>query len=481
MTHHGKLTLPWGHRPGPPRRTVGPGLKTQESSSFLEGAQLKEKKKIPWGKIALGAGSGLAALGAAVSPVGSAFIQEHHLAQCVGLSDPVDLLDLSVDVSRLVGVPGEESTAQQNAEWWKSLSPEKQEELLRESPSVIGNLEGLPSVVKDRANRQTLRSEISRLESVEEDLQEKVKSQGEDVPYTLEAKLPGMRLEAIGERLGDLNRIDTALQGGENRYLLTLDNIDGENVHAAISQGNPDYADHIAVTVPGVNTTVRALKGMLSEGNSVQKEAYRQLQQAGREGETIATVAWTGYDTPHVNGSFCEKVSGGLDAAGTAKARQGAEDLNDFFQGLEASYAGSGDPNVTALGHSYGSLTTSLALQNGGHSVDSFVVYGSPGISLDKFSDLGIEPGQAYEMTARGDKVPELVGKIEWFGEPTKSNPDFVHLSTEPTVIDGLEYEGAYAHADYPHNGTNGRLRVSGYNMASVVAGLPQNTVSAIS
>lgn len=483
MTHGGPLTQTlgktrlsgFGSRPGPPARSNEfPPLRA-EPEDRLEVAREFEKKGLPWGKIALGFGSGIAAIGAAFSPAGSAFIQEHHLAQCVGLPDPVDLLDLSIETPVPAGVPTQASSARQNADWWDSLSPARQQELVREAPGSIGNLDGLPTPVRDQANRARLRAEISSLTAIQQRLQSEVDGQGEELPYT---KLPGMKLEAVSERLTDLKRIDTALEAGEDRYLMVLDNIGGEKLHAAISAGNPDQAAHIAVTVPGVNTSVRSLRRMMEEGLEVRDVAQRQLDEIGRGDESIATVAWAAYDSPQFEGNFCEKVSGGLDSIGRAKAREGAEELNEFLIGLDAARTSSEDPNITVVGHSYGSLTTSLALQNGGHSVDNFVVYGSPGLALEDYSKLGIEPGHAFEMTAKGDKVPELAGKLEWFGQPTKDDPDFVHMSTEPATIEGVEYEGVYGHSDYPRNGNNGRVRISGYNVASVVAGLPGNAVT---
>ena len=58
-------------------------------------------------------------------------------------------------------------------------------------------------------------------------------------------------------------------------------------------------------------------------------------------------------------------------------ARAGGEDLAAFYQGVNASRTD--DPHLTALGHSYGSLTTGYALQHDGTGVDDAVLFGSPG------------------------------------------------------------------------------------------------------
>jgi thioesterase domain-containing protein len=54
---------------------------------------------------------------------------------------------------------------------------------------------------------------------------------------------------------------------------------------------------------------------------------------------------------------------------------------------------------VTLLGHSYGSLTSSLALQDlnaqGLHPVNDVVFYGSPGLELTSPDQLGLGAGKA--------------------------------------------------------------------------------------
>lgn len=452
----------------PPRRFEPSSEKSRPVPEMGTAAQELPDKKVAWGKIALGVGSGLAALGGALAatPAGTAFIQEHHLAQCLGLDDPIDLVDLTLDTTAPVGFPEADASAQQNSAWWVSLSPEQQAHHLDQHPHLVGNLEGLPASVRDQANRASLADTTESLVNRRTDLE------GQN------GRLSELRKEAVETQMQDLESVSRILEG-EGRYLLAFDAHSGEMPHAVVASGNPDTADHVAVTVPGVNTTVRSLPGMVREGERIATEAQRQLREAGRGEESVSTVAWVGYDTPQFEDSFCQKVDGGLDSASTRLARRGAESLNSFYQGLQAARPAGSEVNLTALGHSYGSLTTSLALQQGGHGVDNLVVYGSPGLDLGQYSDLQIAPGRGFEMTAEGDKVPELVGRIRWYGEPTKDNPDLVHLTTEETVIDGLTYEGVHAHSQYPQNGSNDRLRVSGYNLASVVADLAQNAVQA--
>ncbi|MGV7852406.1 alpha/beta hydrolase family protein, partial [Mycobacterium kansasii] len=43
---------------------------------------------------------------------------------------------------------------------------------------------------------------------------------------------------------------------------------------------------------------------------------------------------------------------------------------------------------------------------------------------------------------------------------------------------DGNLHERAYGHSEYARMGSNGELRMSGYNMAAVLAGLPDDLIT---
>jgi hypothetical protein len=140
------------------------------------------------------------------------------------------------------------------------------------------------------------------------------------------------------------------------------------------------------------------------------------------------------------------------------------------------------EAHVTLLGHSYGSLTSSLALQElharGVHPVDDVVFYGSPGLGLTNPDQLGLGADNAYVMRAPGDLITSLVAPTAplhgWGVDPYAGM--FPELSSQPGFDGGdVLREGVQGHADYPRVGSDGNLRMSGYNMAAVVAGLPDN------
>ncbi|WP_373291646.1 alpha/beta hydrolase [Nocardia camponoti] len=285
-----------------------------------------------------------------------------------------------------------------------------------------------------------------------------------------------------------------------------LDTTTGRKTRAAIAVGNPDKADHVSVTTPGRTTTTGSLPGMVKEANNLQYEAEKQLRLQGKN-DTVASIAWLGYDTPQNPKAITvgELAEAGVDTGTADRAAEGAKALNQFYNGLEASHDGGKAPHITAVGHSYGSLTTGLALQNGEHPVTDMVVYGSPGVGANSPTELGLDNGHAYVMRADDDLIrwAQDVPKIldwngvahplveDWqdnnnggFGSDPARNPNFTQLEThDSTSTDGQHRRlpGAHGHSDYPRSagGTDADPlpRVTTYNVAAVVAGLPENAI----
>ena len=133
------------------------------------------------------------------------------------------------------------------------------------------------------------------------------------------------------------------------------------------------------------------------------------------------------------------------------------------------------DQHITAFGHSYGSLVTSLALQQGA-PVSDVVLYGSPGTELANVSQLGVQPGHAYYMIGVNDHVSDIIPEFGAFGPAPQDVPGFTQLSANTGVGpgDGLVHERAWGHSEYARDGSNTFLRMSGYNMAAVLSGAPE-------
>ena len=110
------------------------------------------------------------------------------------------------------------------------------------------------------------------------------------------------------------------------------------------------------------------------------------------EGKTVATVAWIGYETPHL------LTVGSLDLA-----YQGAEYLTQDIEALQSLRDGT-EPFVSVIGHSYGSTAAMLALQRRTFQIDAFAVVGSPGSDAQSVSALDVRGGNMYVGEAAWDR-----------------------------------------------------------------------------
>ncbi len=253
---------------------------------------------------------------------------------------------------------------------------------------------------------------------------------------------------------------------------------------------------------------------MTDEARQLRQEALRQLQTTpGHATDSVSTIAWIGYDTPQIPG-FEDKggsLAGAWDVSHGQLAQAGAKDLAGFYDGLTASHEGV-PAHLTAIGHSYGSLTTGLALQEpGNHGVTDAIFYGSPGIEATTPQELQLADGHVFTMQTPDDPirhvydaplvhaaVPLLPQPLEsvaesmlrtmdltgagQFGPNPATNPNFTHLETGAvTVPDGsggtMDLGSAQGHSDYPRFGDNGMPRTTNYNIAAVIAGLGDETI----
>jgi hypothetical protein len=169
------------------------------------------------------------------------------------------------------------------------------------------------------------------------------------------------QLDGAKTHLGELNAVHDALGKAPETYLTAFDPRAGagKQVLAAVAVGNPDTARNVSVTVAGIGSTTKdTLPGMVTEAQNLQLEAQRQLRNAGLPG-SAATIAWMGYDPPP-NPLNTLSPADALATMGDGQARGGADSLSSYLEQVRAN-----NPNghITLLGHSYGSLTSSLALQ----------------------------------------------------------------------------------------------------------------------
>ncbi|SRX92176.1 alpha/beta hydrolase [Mycobacterium shimoidei] len=421
---------------------------------------------------------------------------------------------------------------------WDKLSPEEKEWLYQQDHN-IGNRPGMPCdppdhLGYDHYNKLNLKDQLTQTQAFAAQAdalraQHPDWAQGKNIPHPNE---PGaifddrLAYEAWQRQydaalngskyLPDLLAVDKALQASPDRKLMLLDTQSGKQVRAAIAVGNPDTATHVSVTTPGLNTTVHgAIENMASEATNVRTEALRQLSVTpGHAHDSVSAIAWIGYDPPQIPGldDLGKSLAGGWGVSHDDIAKAGAHDLARFYDGIQAAHQG-GPADLTAIGHSYGSLTTGLALQEpGDHGVSRALFYGSPGIEASTPQQLHLQPGQVFTMETPDDPIQwtfdgppiaratapllpspfniiaeSLLGGADasgagHFGPNPATNPNFTHLATGPaTVPDGhggtINLEGAHGHSDYPRFPDNGGIRTTNYNIAAVLAGLGDQAV----
>lgn len=351
-------------------------------------------------------------------------------------------------------LPPADSSPQENASWWNSLSEEDKQWMIREHPDRIGNLEGVDYTSRNQANRIML----PRLkEQAEADLQKFYDDNG---PY-IEPALRSER-DRLKNRIKALEQIEETLdrENTENppvpRYLMQLD-ASGPNILAAVSQHNPDDADHIGVIVPGMTTSVAGSLGDYDHHAKIMREA---AEKAAGPGQKVAMVEFFGYDAP----------PGLIEASTTVLADKGAPKLANFLNGIDAAREhGAGDAHITVAGHSYGSTTAGMAatLVNDG-VIDDIVQFGSPGSGVQDVGEFHVPEGHMYVSAApyKHDMV-QGAGPDDWFGKNPDTMEGYKHLSGDvgrnwpfPTI--------AIEHSSYFKEGTQANR-----DIASVIGGNP--------
>jgi pimeloyl-ACP methyl ester carboxylesterase len=182
----------------------------------------------------------------------------------------------------------------------------------------------------------------------------------------------------------------------DRAYLVALDPAgDGR---AVVAVGDPDRAAHVVTGVPGAGSDLGDIGGLLARTDRVSA--------AAGAGERVSSVLWLGYDAPEF-----------LGAAGVGSAREGADDLDRFQEGLRATAVGP-PAHHTVVGHSYGSLVVGTAARDHHLPVDDVVFVGSPGAGVDRATQLGLPGEHVWASTARFDLIRATAladRRPEWF------------------------------------------------------------------
>ncbi|MFD5729631.1 alpha/beta hydrolase [Streptomyces sp. NPDC058368] len=285
-------------------------------------------------------------------------------------------------------------------EWWAHLTDEQREEYLAVYPDQIGNLDGIPSLIRDTANRDNLQLLIGKLEGRDD--------------------------EVSRVRLAGLREIDRQLAEGGQPPMYLLGIGDEGNGRAIVSYGNPDTARNVAAYVPGLNTSLDEdfARGDLKRARDTAKAAMKY-------DHSSASMVWLGYDAPQFPDGLSSLAVGGDD-----RAVRGGNAFSQFMGGLAATNEHE-DPHMTAIGHSYGSRTVGAATQQDGGipGVDDIVLVGSPGVGVNRAEDLGVGKDHVFVGAAENDVVTKVPSVRQvaagFFGLP--GGPATAHMFGDAT------------------------------------------------
>lgn len=285
--------------------------------------------------------------------------------------------------------PPGDGTPRQIGEWWCALTPEQQATAVDQYD--LGGVNGLPATIRDAENRQALGDDITRLLGPEHggtisDADQRVLDNARRVQRYLEqvdARVDPVTGEPVG---GQLYIYEPGAHGGDGRV--------------AIATGDLDRAEHVAVAVPGMFTTVQGLAPGRA-GN-----VYDGARWAS--GDTVAVLDWVGYDAPS-GAPIADDLHG---VVNQDMAREGARLLAADVEGLRASRT---DPaHLTVMGNSYGSTTSAIAADEFGLQADDLVLTGSPGAgAADNAGDL--TTGGAHTWVGSNSKdLVSVLGETGW-------------------------------------------------------------------
>ncbi|MFI7589843.1 alpha/beta hydrolase [Spongisporangium articulatum] len=369
------------------------------------------------------------------------------------------------------GGPDGMGTAAQNAGWWDSLSPAEQRAVVYKHPEWIGNRDGVPARFRDQANRIRLGQEsasvdqqIAVLEAQRDYRRQQVieamRNHGGGGGY-VGADDPDIyadldkQLDRLREQKAALATV-TTLAGQPGHQILGLDLTRGRP-QAIVAVGDVDTAKHVAVFTPGLGSSVAGMEGYDGHMRELQLRASRLAN-----GDSVAAVTWIGYQSPQVDPG---SLASGNSVALAGAAKDGGNHLAEFYRGINASR--STDPDLTALGHSYGSTTTGYALQQPGTGVDRAAFFGSPGLGVSTTDQLNVPTGTASYAEAKWDPV----GDLDRFGADPTVMPGMNQLQTGAAMAPpgsayaGHQLDGVTLHTAYLNDGST-----SQYNLATVVA-----------
>ena len=327
-------------------------------------------------RLVLGPGSVPPAVGMAQEALSAAAAAEAAAGRAEEVLVPAAAIGPTAWLDALAGVdpacePPAGGDPAATARWWAALPAAAQLALVESRPQVVGSSDGVPAWARDRANRHVLERVLGD-----------PRADG-DHRATARVVAGVLAAEEAAGRVAQLHLLDLA----------------GDRV--AVSFGDLDAAEAVALVVPGVGTSpADDLSGVTADARDLAAVARRADPEVA-----VAAMAWLGYRAPHSVPAALTRGAAGRGGALLDAALAG-------LAGARTS-SGAGLPRTTVVGHSYGTVVLDEAADRPGRlAADAVVLLGSPGMEDDAAS---LEAPEVYDAASAADPI----SWSGWFGTET--------------------------------------------------------------
>lgn len=333
--------------------------------------------------------------------------------------------------------------------WWDGLPESERQRFMVACPEILGALDGLPAVVRDRANRVVLGATENALRK------ELAAEQAQLAAVTGGTRGSGVRfivrIDDLTARLGAIealrSRLDFAPDGPGTAVSYLLGFSAKGDGKAIVAVGDPDHARHTAVFVPGMGVGIEDVR---HEVDRV-RDLWTAARGVGGRRDT-STITWLGYDTP-------DSLTHALNPD---PAKEAAPQLGKFVGGLRANHSPASGDHVTVIGHSYGSLVVGEAARSpGGLRADDIVAVGSPGMHAHDAAQFGVGREHVWVARAEGDAVP-LVGGMAYTAPVIGVTPTDREFGANRFTTDGTHGHSGYWSREHPDSLDNQAAIITG-------------------
>lgn len=183
-------------------------------------------------------------------------------------------------------------------DWWLNLTPGERDAIIAAFPSPLGNVDGIPCVDRDKANRIVLKQKLDALNAQRQDLA------AHEPPAPGSGAYPAVnpdwitwrtKMSALEDQLNGPNAINDRLNRampGQPAFLLGLDT-EGTG-HAIIAINDPDTANNVITYVPGKGARLGSIGGDIDHSDRMVISANK----ASHGTQVTSSITWVGYDAP---------------------------------------------------------------------------------------------------------------------------------------------------------------------------------------